>query len=61
MRTTLKMLALAAVVAASASSAFAAIRYDPDYVQSAPLDNYSYGAWYGTGTDRESLVEHTGN
>jgi hypothetical protein len=60
MRTTLKVLALAAVVAASASSAFAAIRYDPDYVQSAPYDSY-YSGWNGAGTDRESLVEHTGN
>jgi hypothetical protein len=61
MKTTLKILALAAIVAASASSAFAATRYDPDYVQSAPFDNYGYGAWNGTGTDRESLVERTGN
>ena len=61
MKMTLKVLALAAVVAASASSAFAAIRYDRDYVQAAPLDNYGYGPWYGAGTDRESLVEHTGN
>ena len=61
MKSTLKVLALAAVVAASASSAFAAIRYDRDYVQVAPYDSYGYGAWNGAGTDRESLVEHTGN
>jgi hypothetical protein len=61
MKTTLKMFALAVFVTASASSAFAAIRYDRDYVRSAPFDGYHYGPWYGAGTDRESQVEHTGN
>jgi hypothetical protein len=58
MKTTLKMLALAAVVVASASSAFAATRYDRDYGQSQQFENYSYS---NLGTDRDSMVEETGN
>jgi hypothetical protein len=58
MKTTLKIIALAAVVVASASSVFAATRYDRDYGQSQQFENYSYS---NTGTDRDSMVEETGN
>jgi len=55
MKTTLKLLVLGAVVAASASSAFAANRHIRGYGQSAQFENY------GAATDRDSMVEQTGN
>ena len=59
MKTTLKILALTAVMVASASSAFAASRHNRDYGQSQQFESYSYSNV--AGTTRESMVEETGN
>jgi hypothetical protein len=52
----IKMVAIAVVVAASASSAFAAVRSHADRGQSVESS-----APYNSPTDRDSIVEQTGN
>lgn len=57
MLNTVKVLAIAMVVAASASSAFAASYRDNGRAQQ--FENYSTSN--GSQTDRDALVEQTGN
>lgn len=52
----IKMLAVAVVVATSVSSAFAAVAFHADRGQS-----IGSSAPYGLSTDRNSIVEETGN